>query len=54
MRARSINDFGFTSRERTSGLGARGLAAKFSVRSPKLDDESLNAVEYPFVPRRKV
>lgn len=49
MRARSTNDFGRTNRERTSGLGARGLAAKFSVKSPMLEDESLNVVWWPFV-----
>lgn len=48
MRARSTNDFGRTNLDRTSGLGARGLAAKFSVKSPRLDDESLNVV-CPFV-----
>lgn len=44
MRARSTNDFGFTKRVRTSGLGARGLEAKFSVKSPNDDDVSLNVV----------
>lgn len=49
MRARSTNDFGRTNLDRTSGLGARGVAAKFSVKSPRLDDESLNVV-YSLVP----
>lgn len=47
IRARSISDFGLTKRDRISGLGARGLAAKFSCQSLNDDVESLN-VEYSF------
>lgn len=44
MRARSTSDFGFTSLERMSGLGARGLAARFSCKSLNDDVESLKVV----------
>jgi len=54
MRAFSINVFGLISCPRTSGLGVAGLAAKLSVKSPRLDENSFMGVCETFADGRQV